>query len=178
MDIYRAIKTMRAVRQYAEQSVDHEIITRILDAGRWAGSSKNTQPWQFVVVKNRDTLNRLADCGTYASHLRDAAFAIVIVTEPTPRADFDSGRAIQNIMLAAWNDGVGSCIASMHREAEAKKILGIPEHLKLQQAIAFGYPQPEVTPTIKGKPLKDVLAATGRRALAEIVHFEKWSEKK
>jgi len=174
MDTFRAIKTLRAVRQYANQPIDDAIITRILDAGRWAGSSKNTQPWQFVVVKNRATLNRLAECGTFASHLRDAAFAIVVVAETTPRADFDSGRAVQNMLLAAWNDGVGSCIASMHREQDAKKILGIPAHLKLQQAIAFGYPQPDVTPTIEGKPLKDVLAKLGREPLDEIVHREKW----
>ena len=174
MDTFRAIKTLRAVRQYTDQPIDDAIITRILDAGRWAGSSKNTQPWQFVVVKERETLNRLAACGTFASHLREAAFAIVIVTETMPRADFDSGRAIQNMMLAAWGDAVGSCIASMHREADAKKIVGVPERLKLQQAIAFGYPRPDVTPTIEGKPLKDVLAKLGRSPLAEIVHHERW----
>lgn len=176
LDVYRAIKTLRAVRQYSDQSVGDEIITRILEAGRWAGSSKNTQPWQFIVVKNRETLNRLAQCGSYASHLRDAAFAIVVVSEPTPRADFDSGRAIQNMMLAAWGDGVGSCIASMHREAEAKSVLGIPEYLKLQQAIAFGYPRPNVPPTIEGKPLKSVLASTGRKPLTKIVYYETMSQ--
>jgi nitroreductase len=174
MDVYRAIKTLRAVRQYTDQGVGDEIIMRILEAGRWSGSSKNTQPWQFIVVKHRDTLNQLAGCGRFSSHLRDAACAIVIVTEPTPRADFDSGRAIQNMMLAAWHDGVGSCIASMHLESEAKKILGIPENLKLQQSIAFGYPRPNVMPTIEGKPLPDVLAALGRKPLDEIAHREKW----
>jgi nitroreductase len=174
MQVYHAIKTLRAVRQYTDQSVGDEIIARILQAGRWAGSSKNTQPWQFIVVKNRETLNRLAGCGRFASHLRQAAFAIVVVSEPTPRADFDSGRAIENMMLAAWGDGVGSCIASMHQEEDAKKILGIPENLKLQQAIAFGYPRPDVPPTIEGKPLPDVLAQMGRRSLDEIVHQEKW----
>ena len=174
MDVYRAIKTMRAVRQYTDQSVGDEIITRILQAGRWAGSAKNTQPWQFVIVKERKTLNQLAGCGRFSSHLREAACAIVVVTETTLRAEFDSGRAIENMMLAAWGDGVGSCIASMHQEADAKKVLGIPEHLNLQQVIAFGYPRPDVTPTIEGKPLPDVLAQMGRRTLDEIVHREKW----
>ena len=127
-----------------------------------------------VVVKNRETLNHLAECGRFSSHLRDAPFAIIVVSEPTPRADFDSGRAIQNMMLAAWGNGVGSCIASMHQETDAKKILGIPENLKLQQAIAFGYPRLNVTPTIEGKPLPDVLAQMGRRSLDEIVHRERW----
>ena len=174
MDIFHAIKTLRAVRQYTAQSVGDEIITRILEAGRWAGSSKNTQPWQFIVVKNRETLNRLSECGRFSSHLRDAAFALIVVTDATARADFDSGRAIENMMLAAWGDGVGSCIASMHQEADAKKILAIPENLKLQHAIAFGYPRPDVTPTIEGKPLPDVLAQMGRRSLDEIVHREQW----
>ncbi|HEX9076173.1 MAG TPA: nitroreductase family protein, partial [Anaerolineae bacterium] len=91
------------------------------------------------------------------------------------RADFDSGRAIQNMMLAAWGEGVGSCIASMHREADAKVVLGILDHLKLQQVIDFGYPRPNVVPTIEGKPLKDVLASTGRKPLKDIVYKETMS---
>ena len=62
----------------------------------------------------------------------------------------------------------------MHREAEAKQVLGVPENLKLQQVIAFGYPQPDVTPTIEGKPLKQVLATTGRKPLGAMVYYEKW----
>ena len=174
MDVYSALRTVRAVRQYTEQRIDEQIITQILEAGRWAGSSKNTQPWQFIVVKKRETLNQLAGCGRFSSHLREAAVAIVIVTETTARAEFDCGRVVENMMLAAWSAGVGSCIASMHQEAEAKAILGIPNALKLQQVIAFGYPRPNVTPTIEGKPLQDVLVQMGRRTLDEIVHLEKW----
>ena len=174
MDIYKAIKTMRAVRQYTDAPVADAVLARILEAGRWSGSAKNVQPWKFIVVHDRDMLNRLAGCGSFASHLRDAACAIVVVSEPTPRADFDSGRAIQNMMLAAWGDGVGSCVASMHREADAKKLLDIPDNLKLQQVIAFGYPRPDVVPMLEGKPLKDVLASTGRKPLSGMVYYERW----
>ncbi len=172
MDVNRAIRTMRAVRQFTETKVHDESIKHILEAGRWAGSSKNTQPWRFIVVKSRETLTRLAQCGNYASHLREAAFAIVVVTEP--HAEFDGGRAIQNMMLAAWGHGVASCIATMHREVDAKKVLGIPANLKLQQVVSFGYPRPSVIPTIEGKALKEVLASVGRRPLADLVHHEKW----
>lgn len=178
MDVYRAIRTMRAVRQFTVDEVDDATVERILEAGRWAGSSKNVQPWQFIVVKDRETLRLLAQCGNYASHLCEAAFAIVVVTEQTFRADFDSGRAAQNMMLAAWGQGVGSCIASMHRESDAKEALGIPKQFKLQQAISFGYPRSGVRPTIEGRPLKDVLASTGRKPLSEIVDYEKWGRKK
>ncbi len=174
MDVLEAIKTMRAVRQYTEKPLPDEIVTSILQAGRWAGSAKNVQPWKFIVVKKRETLDSLAQCGSYASHLKEAPCAIVVVTDPLGRPEFDSGRAVQNMMLAAWGEGVGSCIASMHREAEAKAVLGIPENMKLQQVIAFGFPLEGVIPTIEGKPLKDVLATTGRKPLGSIVYYEKW----
>jgi nitroreductase len=80
------------------------------------------------------------------------------------------------MMLAAWGEGVGSCIASMHRDADAKGVLGIPDRLKLQQVVAFGYPRPNVVPTIEGKPLKDVLASTGRKPLQDIVYNESMSQ--
>ncbi len=172
MEVYAAIKTIRAVRQFEQKEVSGEIKKRILEAGRWAGSSKNTQPWHFIVLSKRETLNRLAECGYYASHLREAAFAITVVSEP--RSDFDCGRAIQNMMLAAWGHGVGSCIASMHRETGAKRVLGIPGNLKLQQVISFGYPSLGVTPTIEGKPLRDVLPSLGRKPLSQLVHHDKW----
>lgn len=175
MDVFQAIKTMRAVRQYANKLIGDDVLSRILESGRWAGSAKNTQPWHFIVIRSRRTLDGLATCGSYASHLREAPLAIVVVTDPAGRGDFDSGRAIQNMMLAAWGEGVGSCIASMHREEQAKGILGIPPSRKLQQVIAFGYPQPNVEPKIEGKLLKDVLASVGRKPLAEMVSYEKWA---
>jgi nitroreductase len=175
MDTYTAITTLRAIRQYRDAPVDDAIITRILEAGRWAGSAKNTQPWHYILVTRRDTLNYLAMCGRYASHLREAAFAIVVVTERAARAELDAGRTIQNMMLAAWAEGVGSCIASMHNEAEAQRILGIPETHKLQQVVGFGYPRRDVVPTIEGRPLQDVLATLGRKPLSELVSHDRWA---
>ncbi len=174
MDTYTAITTLRAVRQYRDAPVDDAIITRILEAGRWAGSAKNSQPWQYILVKRRDTLTRLATCGRYASHLRQAAFAIIVVTEGPAGAEFDAGRTIQNMLLAAWAEGVGSCIASLSDEDQAQQILAIPDNYKLQQAVAFGYPRREVAPTIEGKPLQAVLASLGRKPLSEILHRETW----
>jgi nitroreductase len=176
MKVLRAIKTMRAVRQFINKNVDDEVIVQILEAGRWAGSGKNVQPWRFVILKDRRTMERLAECGKYASHLREAAFAIVLVSPPVPRVEFDCGRAAQNMMLAAWSFGVGSCLASMHEENEAKGVLDIPIRMKLQQVIAFGYPRLDVTPTIEGKPLRQVLVSVGRKPLSEMVCYEKWRD--
>ncbi|MBI5878302.1 MAG: nitroreductase family protein [Chloroflexi bacterium] len=174
MDTYTAIKTLRSVRQYRDAPVDDAVITRIIDAGRWAGSGKNTQPWRYILIKRRDTLAELSTYGSYASHLRDAVFAIVVVTPLAARAEFDAGRTIQNMLLAAWADGVGSCIVSLTQEAAVKRRLGIPDHYKVQQAIAFGYPAHDVAPTVEGKPLKDVLASLGRKPISELVHEETW----
>ena len=168
MDTFEAIRTLRSIRDFETHDVPDEVITRILKAGRWSGSSKNTQPWQFIVVKNRDTLNALADCGNYTDHLRRANFAIVIVTEKARRAEYDAGRCSQNMMLAAWNDGVGSCIASMHREQDAKHVLGIPDDFEIQQVISFGYP------TEKADPLNRPPRPGVRKPLEEMLHQGKW----
>jgi nitroreductase len=160
------------VRQFTRKVVGDGTVKQILEAARSTASSKNTQPWHFVVVRKNETLSRLAECGYFASHLREAAFAIAIVA--APKNDFDCGRAAQNMMLAAWGQGVGSCVATMHREEEAKTALAIPDNMKLVQVISFGHPRRGVTPTIEGKPLKDVLASLGRRPLNEIAHYETW----
>ncbi len=174
MDTYKTIITRRAVRHFVDLPLPEDVLARILQAGRWAGSSKNTQPWDFIVVQARETLDKLANCGRYAGHLRGAAVAIVIVTEPGQRAAFDAGRAVQNMMLAAWADDVGSCVAALHDEACARTILDVPQERDVQIAISFGYPDPDAASTIEGRPREDVLASLGRRPLQEIVHWERW----
>jgi len=169
MDTLEAIRTIRSVRDFEPRPVPDDIITRILHAGRWSGSSKNTQPWQFILIKDRVILERLSECGNYAQHLKRAALAIAIVTEKTKRADYDAGRCSQNMMLAAWNDGVGSCIASMHREEDAKRVLGVPPEYTIQQVISFGFPTAEyLHPPRKG----------GRAPLETMVHYERWEKTK
>ena len=144
-----------------------------MQAARWTGSAKNTQPWQFMVVRERQSLEQLATCGAYASHLNGAAAGILVVT-PAGQAAFDAGRVTQSMMLAAWIDGVGSCIASLQDEGKVRSLLGIPPDFQAHTAISFGYPQPDAPQMIEGKPIKDVLASLGRRPLSELVHWEKW----
>jgi len=175
MDTFRCVKTMRAVRQFTDTPIPDDVFQRILEAGRWSGSSKNTQPWSIVVVRDRRTLARLAECGRFAGHLRGAALGVAIVVEPTAmRGEFDAGRMAQNMELAAWADGVGSCIAAMYEEDKAKSILGVPLEMTLRYVISFGYPAEAQPQQIEGKPLRSVLATVGRKKLDEIVHWEKW----
>jgi nitroreductase len=172
MESYQLILSLRAVRHFTTQPVPEDVLERILQAARWTGSAKNTQPWQFVVVHKRETLQELATFGKYASHLAGAALGIVVAVPPG-YASFDAGRVTQNMMLAAWTDGVGSCIASLD-ESKARALLAIPADFQAHTAISFGYPQPDAPRTIEGLPYEKVLASIGRRPLDEMVHWEQW----
>jgi nitroreductase len=164
MDIDVLIRTLRAVRTFTRQPLAEADIEAILDAGRRAQSSNNSQPWTFVVVRDRDTLRALGECGRYAGHLAGATAAIALVaSEP---ADFDLGQAAANMQLAAWGRGIGSCIASMWQPERAKAVLGVPPERHFDAAISFGWPSPEEL----SRPRKE----GARRPLAEVVRKERW----
>jgi nitroreductase len=163
MEVSEAIRTKRSVRHFQDQPVPDEIIEQILHAGRRAQSSKNDQPWQFVVVRDRETLTQLASCGRYAGHLAGAAFAIALVSN-TEWA-FDIGQAAAYLQLAAWELGVSSCIASMWEREQAKAVLGIPAEQFFEVAISFGY---------SAEPARSTPRPGGRRSLDDVVRWERW----
>jgi len=162
--ISELIRTQRATRLYTDQPVSDEAIRTVLQAGRRAQSSKNTQPWQFIVVRDRETLQKLAGCGKYAAHVPHAAFVIALVT--SVENGFDLGQAAAYLQLAAWELGIGSCITSMHEAEKAKEVLGIPQELYFSIVLSFGYPKPE--------ELTRPARKNGRKPLDEIVHWEHW----
>jgi nitroreductase len=175
MDAYKTILSLRSVRHFRDTPIPDDALHRILQAGRMSGSSKNTQPWSFIVIRSADTRARLAKCGDFASHLIGAPLAIAIAFDPQfYRGEFDSGRAAQNMMLAAWAGGIGSCIASMHREDDAKAILGVPKEFRLEHILSFGYPPSKTDLTIEGQPRERVLKRVGRKPMEEIVRYETW----
>jgi nitroreductase len=154
------MRTKRAVREFSSQPVPEEIVKEILEAGRLAQSSKNDQPWRFILIRDRDTLQQLSTCGKYAGHMAGADFAIALVIQPG--YDFDMGQAAAYLQLAAWDRGVASCIASMWEPDRAKALLGIPQDRQFDTAISFGYP------ARKPGRIKD------RRPLEDLVRLEKW----
>ncbi len=162
METLDALRTKRAVRQYKDQPVSESIIREIVNAGRYAQSSKNSQPWEFIVLRNRETLRQLAPCGKHSEHLAEATFAIAIVS--SVEWAFDIGQTAAYLQLAAWDLGIGSCIAKIHDPSRAKAILSIPEDRYLEIVISFGYPTDQPT-TIK---------RDGRRALNEVLRWEHW----
>ncbi len=162
-ETYSKILRLRAIRSYRDEQLSLEDLTKILEAARWTGSSKNTQRWAFVVVQDRAQINRLADSGTFTAPLRDAPTSLVLVQEEGGY-EFDTGRLAQNVMLAADAIGVASCPITLHRDDVAAEVLGLPARARARYAIALGYPASGASPRTYG----------GRRPLDELVHRERY----
>lgn len=162
-EVYRAVRSLRVVRNYDDRQLSDEHLDAILEAGRWTGSSKNRQSWAIIVVQDRDQLERLAECGDFTTPLRNAPTTLVPVRLPGGY-DWDMGRLSQNIMLAAAAVGIGSCPVTFHREDAAKTVLGVPEDHGARFGITLGYPDPEAeltgrarSPLSGRKPLDDLI---------------------
>jgi nitroreductase len=173
METWEAIRTYRAVRSFADRPLQDGHLDRILQAGRRAPSSKNTQRWDFVVCRERAHLRELAEVGPFAGHIEAAAAAVALVTPATDEPDrtawimFDLGQATQNMLLAAWDLGVGGVHAAVYEEALAKTLLGYPDGHRCDLILSLGYPADAAL-------LRSPPARGGRRALDDVVHWERW----
>ncbi|HTP02748.1 MAG TPA: nitroreductase family protein [Anaerolineales bacterium] len=170
MNVSDAIRAKRAVRKFTSKPVPEDAVRAILNAGRRSQSSKNEQTWQFIAIRDRDILKALSECGTWAGHLAGAAFAVAIITpDPTGKFQtlFDAGQAAAFMQLAAWELGIGSCIASIYDTEKARSVLLFPPELSLRFALSFGYPADEEK--LSSPPKKG-----GRRSLEEVVRWEHW----
>jgi nitroreductase len=165
MDVLEAIASKRAVRYFTDRPIADEDLRAILNAGRRAQSSKNTQPWTFIVMHDRETLRRLSECGAYAGHLAGAAVGVALLS-PGPTG-FDLGQAAAYLQLAAWDLGIGSCIASMYEPERARAILGVPDAYHFDIALSLGYPDPVVA-----RPAAPT--GQGRKPFDDVIRFERW----
>ena len=175
MHVYDAIKARRAVRKFSDQPVARADIEKIVNAGRLSGSAKNRQPWTFIVVEERDTLQQLVACGSWCTHVAGATFAVVLVVddlhEPhTLTTPFDLGRTSQNMILTAWEMGIGSVMGTIYEQDIAHAALSIPKDKDVPWLISFGYPDAEHDPRNR-PPRKE-----GREALDQVLRWGQWSE--
>jgi nitroreductase len=174
MDTIKALRTLRVVRSYSAQPITDDEVRAIVDAARKTGSSKNTQRWDFITIRDRDSLQRLSGTTVYAKHLPSAGAAIAqIVDAPHPDHDrsvlWDLGRAAQNITLAAWDMGIGSCPITVQDFDLAADVLGLPPNKQCQYIIALGWP---ADPDDLVRPPQ----AGGRKSYDEVVHSERWGQ--
>lgn len=165
MDTYRAIVSKRDTRAFLDRAVPEETVRRILQAGRMAGTSKNVQGCRFIVLADAKVKEEVAKCGDFAAWLPAAPLAIAVaVSERDTRAEFDAGRAAQNMMVAAWGEGVASCPTTMHHVDCARDALGLPPEYHVSTVIGFGY---------RAKAPKRVPEA-GRLPFDEYVRRDRW----
>ena len=163
MEAYKNILSKRDSRSYSDQEISEETLQRILQAGRMAGSSKNTQPWGFIVIRDAAQKAAVADCGDFAQHVPNAPLVIVVVLTPGG-GGFDAGRTAQNMMLAAWDEGITSCPVALHHRECAVEALGLPEDHTPAMLLAFGYPESE----------ESRHRGVTRNAMEDVVHQERW----
>jgi nitroreductase len=157
MDTYLAVASRREVREYTDAPIPDEIVHRILDAGRLAGSSRNSQQWEFVVVSDKEAL---AACVYAPDNVLGATLVVAIAGSAFP---FDKGRAAQNMMLVAWNEGVGSCPNGISDAEAAERIVGGSVGIVL----SFGYPaKPRDT---SSRSAEEWSANAKRKPLDEVV---------
>jgi nitroreductase len=169
------LRGLRAVRQLRPDPLPEAVLHDILEVARWSGSAGNRQPWEFVVVRDRDMLARLASVqGANAGHLATAAVGIaIVIRREEPEIDaYDEGRLAERILLAAGAHGVGAAVGhftgpgdTWAASAEAKRLLGIPEERLLRETISLGYPAEHLQPTSN---------PPGRKPLEQLVHWERY----
>ena len=165
MGVLDVVRTVLAVRQYTDRPVSEEVVQHILEAARLTASSMNGQPWHFVVIQDRDVLRQLGSLARSGPYIAQAPLAIAVVVDRTPYAVSDASRAIQSMVLTAWDDGVGSNWVGFGGMDEVKALLNIPAELDLLAVLPFGYPA-----TVTGQGKKK------RKPLSEIAHRERFGQ--
>jgi nitroreductase len=163
MDTWLAVASKRDTRGYSTRPVPDEVERRILDAGRLAGSAMNRQPWRFLVVESAKARERLAGSVYAPDNVRGAQLVVAIVG----RGSMDIGRCAQNMMLAAWNDGVASCPNGFPDVDAAAAVLGLEGEDRPATVLTFGYPAKERDP--QSRPPEEWSARANRKPLDELV---------
>jgi len=171
MNVLEAVKGRRSIRAFKADEVPAETIERLVDAARWAPSAGNIQPWEFIIVKKQETKRKLAEAALGQAFIEEAPLVIVVCADEMRSSQGygargknlyciqDTAAAIQNIHLAAYSMGLGTCWVGAFREDEAKKVLKIPAGLRPVAIIPMGYPAEKPPPRT-------------RRPLKQIMHFE------
>jgi nitroreductase len=162
MDVHKVIKNRRSIRKYLAKEVEEEKVMTILEAGRWAPSASNRQPWHFIVVRDEAMRKKLADAHQYGRFMGESPVVIVVLGDPDKHPRYhlaDPHNAVQNMLLAAYKEDLSTCwmgVRDTDIEPEFRKILGIPENLRVVCSISVGYSDQERSST--RFPLEDIVS--------------------
>jgi nitroreductase len=170
MDVFEAIQKRRSIRSYEDTSVPKETLTKLLEAARMAPSAKRVQPWHFVVVTNEKKREQLSK-GIYAKWLHTAPVVIAACGDAKASQKWymvDVALALENMALAAVGEGLGTCFVGSFEEDDVKKVLGIPQEMRVVALLAVGYPKEKESITSK---VFNFLS-TKRKAFEDIVSYE------
>ena len=166
MEVYDAIRTILAVREFQDKPVPDSLVGKIVEAARLPASSRNGQPWHFIVVQERDTLVQLGSAVSSGPYNAQAAFAVVVaIDKSSPFGVSDASRAIQSMVLTAWAEGVGSNWTGWVGMTQVATLLGIPDSMDVIAVVPFGYPAQART---GGKKQ--------RKPLSQIAHRERFGQ--
>ena len=167
MDTYLAIMSRREGRKYSDRAVSEGVRHRILGAGRLAGSSQNRQPWHFYVLDDPNLLARVAETVYEPSNLLGSPFVVAITVTGKGPTSFDAGRASQNMLLAAWNEGVVGSPNGIEDSDKMTELLGLEEAERPAIVLSFGHPQRERDP--ESRSAEEWSARANRKPLDELV---------
>lgn len=167
MDALLAVASKREVREYSDRPVPADVRQRILEAGRMAGSAANRQPWRFLVLEDEELRERVADTVFAPRNVLGARFTVAIVVSGKGPLAFDAGRAAQNMMLAAWNEGVVSCPNGIKDRETAAQALDLSEEDELGIVLSLGYPARSRDPSARSA--EEWSARANRRLLSDFV---------
>jgi nitroreductase len=171
LDIFEAIRQRRSIRTYTKENVSEEEVEELIDAARWAPSAGNIQPWEFVIVRDAKIKQKLAEAALDQTFTEEAPVVIVVCADETQSSQGygsrgvtlyciqDTAAAIQNILLAAYALGLGTCWAGAFREELVKRALNAPMNIRPVVIVSVGH--------AVEKP-----RVPQRRSVKEIVHYE------
>ncbi len=171
MDVLKAIKSRRSIRAYDSREVEEDKLVRILESGRLSPSASNRQERRFVVIRDAKTRKLLSEAARNQGFVAEAPVVIAacsveseyVMSCGQPAYPIDTAIAVDHMTLAAVEDGLGTCWIGAFDEKKVKKILNIPDHVRVVALLPLGYPSTTPRPT-------------PRKSLDEIVKWEKWSD--
>ena len=166
METHKTILTKLDIRQYHSKKVPEDVKLKVLEAARASGTGRNMQEWRFILVQDMEMLKKLGEDSTSGGWVAGANFAVVVLSDPTLGFHgIDAGRAVQNMELAAWEQGVISGIYTGIKDEKMRKDFAIPGSLKPVVVVAFGY------------PVKKILGKKNRMPLTELAFIDKFGNK-